>query len=315
MLTEAELQKKWESLTFTDDFIFSRVMHDEHICRQVVELILGVRIGKIRYLSAQDEHKTDPDSMRIIMDVFLRDENRIINVEVQTGHKKELPKRSRYYQSVADVSTTSTGTKYRDLPENILIFICTFDPFDRDFPRYTFQYICNEDKRLKLRDGSLRIFLNTKATKLSALDQKLQAFYHYLQDGVADSTLTQEILNKITTLKNNSIERRSFMTLALKMADIEYDAYEEGFDKGREDGLQAGLLAGFQRGIEQGIERGIEQGIEQGIERGIEQGAYQNKLEIAQKLIARGYSLEEIADVSGLTIYQVQSLLVDSEQP
>ena len=47
MLTEAELQKKWESLTFTDDFIFSRVMHDEDICRQVVELILGVRIGKI----------------------------------------------------------------------------------------------------------------------------------------------------------------------------------------------------------------------------------------------------------------------------
>ncbi|MBR5581864.1 MAG: Rpn family recombination-promoting nuclease/putative transposase, partial [Treponema sp.] len=87
------------------------------------------------------------------MDVFLRDENRIINVEVQTGHKKELPKRSRYYQSVADVSTTSTGTKYRDLPENILIFICTFDPFNRNFPRYTFQYICNEDKRLKLKDG------------------------------------------------------------------------------------------------------------------------------------------------------------------
>ncbi|MBO7163509.1 MAG: PD-(D/E)XK nuclease family transposase [Spirochaetaceae bacterium] len=56
--------------------------------------------------------------------IFL-EENRIINVEVQTGHKKELPKRSRYYQSVADVSTTSTGTKYRDLPENILIFIGT----------------------------------------------------------------------------------------------------------------------------------------------------------------------------------------------
>ena len=120
MLTEEELQKKWESLTFTDDFIFSRIMHDENICRQVVELILGVRIGKISYLSAQDEHKTDPDSMRIIMDVFLRDENRIITVEMQTGHKKELPKRSRYYQSVADVSTTPTGAKYRNLPDNIL---------------------------------------------------------------------------------------------------------------------------------------------------------------------------------------------------
>ena len=45
--TEAEFQKKWESLTFTDNFIFSHVMHDEDICRQVVELILGVRIGEI----------------------------------------------------------------------------------------------------------------------------------------------------------------------------------------------------------------------------------------------------------------------------
>ena len=281
MLTEAELQKKWESLTFTDDFIFSRVMHDEHICRQVVELILGVRIGKVRYLSAQDEHKPDPDSMRIIMDVFLRDENRIINVEVQTGHKKELPKRSRYYQSVADVSTTSTGTKYRDLPENILIFICTFDPFDRDFPRYTFQYICNEDKRLKLKDGSLRIFLNTKATKLSALDQKLQAFYHYLQGGIAESSLTQEIFSKITTLKNNALERRFYMTLALKLADARYDGYDEG------------------------LEKGISIGLEQGLER----GAYQNKLETAKNLLSMGLSSEQVAQGTNLPLDVVQGLL------
>ena len=31
MLTEAELQKQWESLTFTDDFIFSRVMHSKNL--------------------------------------------------------------------------------------------------------------------------------------------------------------------------------------------------------------------------------------------------------------------------------------------
>ena len=31
MLTEAELQKQWERLTFTDDFIFSRVMHSKNL--------------------------------------------------------------------------------------------------------------------------------------------------------------------------------------------------------------------------------------------------------------------------------------------
>ena len=41
---------------------------------------------------------------------------------------------------------------------------------------------------LKLKEGSLRIFLNTTATELSTLDQKLQAFYHYLQKNVSPST-------------------------------------------------------------------------------------------------------------------------------
>lgn len=282
MLTNTELEKKWESLTFTDDFIFSRVMHDENICRQVVEVILGVQIGKIRYLSAQDEHKTDPDSMRIIMDVFLRDENRIINVEVQTGHKKELPHRSRYYQSVADVNTTPTGAKYRELPDNILIFICTFDPFEENLPRYTFEYTCNESPhRLKLKDGSIRIFLNTKATELTALDQKLQAFYHYLQGGIAESSLTQEIFSKITTLKNNALERRFYMTLALKLADARYDGYDEG------------------------LEKGISIGLEQGLER----GAYQNKLETAKTFLSMGFSPEQVAQGTNLPLDVVQGLL------
>ena len=292
MLTEAELQKQWESLTFTDDFIFSRVMHDENICRQVVELILGVRIGKIVYLSAQDEHKTDPDSMRIIMDVFLRDENRIITVEMQTGRKKELPRRSRYYQSVADVSTTPTGAKYRNLPDNILIFICTFDPFDRDLPRYTFQYTCNEDPELKLKDGSLRIFLNATANHLDSLDQKLQAFYHYLQMGVVESELAQTISESITTLKNNSLERRHYMTWAVKMADARYDGYDEGYEKG----------------ITIGLERGLEQGLERGRATGREEGAYQTKLETARSFLSEGLAPQMVARCTNLPLEIVQQL-------
>ena len=266
MLSEEELQKKWESLTFVDNFIFSHVMHDENICRQVVELILGVRIGKIHYLSAQDEHKTDPDSMRIIMDVFLRDENRIITVEMQTGHKKELPRRSRYYQSVADVSTTPSSSQYPSLPDNILIFICTFDPFDRNFPRYTFQYTCQEaDHQLKLEDGSLRIFLNTATEDLSGLDQKLQAFYHYIQKGVVESDLTQSIFRKITSLKDDSMIRRFYMTWSITMADMRQEGFEEG----------------------------------------LEQGAYQKALETAKSMLSLGLPLDQIQLCTSLPLEAV----------
>ena len=79
------------------------------------------------------------------------------------------------------------------------------------------------------------------------------------------------------------------MTLALKMADIEYDAYEEGFDKGHEDGLQHGL--------------------QQGLQRGIEQGAYQKALETAKMFLSYGDSPEKVAICTKLPLDVVQGLL------
>ena len=75
------------------------------------------------------------------------------------------------------------------------------------------------------------------------------------------------------------------MTLALKMADIEYDAYEEGFDKGREDGLQVGL------------------------QQGIEQGAHQNKLETARNLLAEGVASQIVARCTGLPMETIHQLI------
>ena len=205
-------------------------------------------------------------------------------VEMQTGRKKELPKRSRYYQSVADVSTTPTGAKYRNLPDNILIFICTFDPFNKDLPRYTFQYTCDEDPELKLQDGSLRIFLNATANHLDSLDQKLQAFYHYLQKGVVESELARTISENITTLKNNSLERRHYMTWAVKMADARYDGYDEGYEKGISIGLERGRATGR------------------------EEGAYQTRLETARSMLRNGINISLVVDCTNLPLEIVQQL-------
>ena len=192
---------------------------------------------------------------------------------MQTGHKKELPRRSRYYQSVADVSTTPSSSQYPKLPDNILIFICTFDLFDRNLPRYTFQYTCQEtDHQLKLEDGSLRIFLNTATEELSNLDQKLEAFYHYIQKGVVESELAQNISQKITTLKNDSIVRRFYMTWSITMADMKREGFEEGLQQGRE------------------------------------QGAYEKALETARKFLSMGLSPEQVVQGTNLPLDVVQEL-------
>ena len=56
------------------------------------------------------------------------------------------------------------------------------------------------------------------------------------------------------------------------------------------------------------MSKGISQGIFQGIERGIEQGAYQNKLETAAAFKRLGIDSAKIAERTGLTISQVETL-------
>ena len=182
--------KRWEDLDITDDFIFTRVMRNKRFCRTLLEMILKVKVGKIKFLTSHHAIQIDPNAKGIIMDVYLKDENKVINVEMQTSNHGDLPRRARYYQAAADIDTTPKGSEYSDLKHNYVIFICTFDPFDKNFPRYTFQYTCQEtDHQLKLEDGSLRIFLNTATEELSNLDQKLEAFYHYLQKSLLSGVL------------------------------------------------------------------------------------------------------------------------------
>ncbi|MGN0740677.1 MAG: hypothetical protein ACI4LX_10960 [Treponema sp.] len=43
------LLEKWNSLTFADNFIFTKVMQDAELCRHTLELLLGIKIGKLEY--------------------------------------------------------------------------------------------------------------------------------------------------------------------------------------------------------------------------------------------------------------------------
>lgn len=52
-----------------------------------------------------------------------------------------------------------------------------------------------------------------------------------------------------------------------------------------------------------------EDGIEKGLEQGLEQGLAQGKREIALNLIEKGYSLNEIVDITRLTRAQIHELM------
>ena len=131
----------WENLTLSNDFMFSKVMRDKEICRETLEILLDKKIGEITYIDNQKTIDINYDAKSVRLDVYVEDENRIYNIEMQVINKKDLAKRSRYYQSMIDLNAIEKGEIYRDLKESIVIFICKFDPFGKGLSKYTFENI------------------------------------------------------------------------------------------------------------------------------------------------------------------------------
>lgn len=278
--------KKWEDLDITDDFIFSRVMRNKKLCRTLLEMILKVKIGKIKFLTSHHAIRVEPNAKGIIMDVYLKDENRVINVEMQTSNQGDLARRARYYQAAADIDTTPKGSEYEDLKENVVIFICTFDPFHKGKPFYTFQNLCLEHgEPIYLDDGTTKIFLNTNSKDLGNLDLELRLFYDYVKGNNAQSDFTQELDSSISRLKEEKEERKMYLTYTSRMMECRRDGYEEGLFTGREEGISIGL------------------------EQGLERGAYQKALETAKLLLNYGDSPEKVAICTNLPLDVVQGLL------
>ena len=48
-----DYNKKWESLTISNDFLFSKLMRDKEICKEVLEVLLNIKIGDLKYLEEQ----------------------------------------------------------------------------------------------------------------------------------------------------------------------------------------------------------------------------------------------------------------------
>ncbi len=107
----------WENLTLSNDFIFSKVMRDKEICRKTLEILLDKKIGEITYIDNQKTIDINYDSKSVRLDVYVEDEKRIYNIEMQVVNKKDLSKRSRYYQSMIDLNAIEKGEIYRDLKE------------------------------------------------------------------------------------------------------------------------------------------------------------------------------------------------------
>lgn len=232
--------KAWEELEIKDDFMFAKVMRDKRICKMLLERLLQTKIRDIVYLDEQKTIDIEKDAKSVRLDVYLEEENRVFNLEMETTNKGNLPKRSRYYQGMIDLNTIEKGENYKKLKESYIIFICTFDPFHQGKAQYTFENLCLEDKELKLNDGAKKVFFNAK-DYINAEDEEVREFLKYVNGEKSDNPFVKEIEDKVAQVKKNEEWRLEYVTLLMRDQENQEIGIEIGKELGREEGREEGI--------------------------------------------------------------------------
>lgn len=227
------MYKTIDELNLDDDFLFAKVMSDKEVCKKVIEKILGIQIKYIEMPTEQKVIDILLDSKAVRLDIYVNDDKgTIYNVEMQKGKRKNLAKRSRYYQGSIDLDWISKGEDYNQLKKSFVIFICTFDPFDKGRHIYTFENRCIEDPEIVLGDETTKVFLNTKGT-LEDADKEMLEFLYYIEhtnNEVASQSTSEliKVLNeKVNTIKDDKSVEVEWMTLL----ERDREKFQEGVEQ------------------------------------------------------------------------------------
>ena len=267
--------KPIEELTFVDDYMFGYILQNKAICKQLLERLLKIKIEKIKFPELQKTISPYYESKGVRLDVYVKDSDRVFDIEIQNSKKVELAKRTRYYQAMIDIDSLVKGESYSELKESIIIFICTFDPFGDNLPCYTFKPICIENSKRELNDKTIRKIYNSTAY-MKETDVEISAFLKYINTRTPTDDFTKKLSHLVEEAKLNNLFRDKYLTMNIHDQDIQKEAYEEGLNIG----------------LQQGEER----------------GEMKKAIETAKNFLAMGLPVEQISKGTGLSVEEIEKI-------
>ncbi|MBO4320757.1 MAG: Rpn family recombination-promoting nuclease/putative transposase [Treponema sp.] len=268
--------KPIEDLTFTDDGMFQAVLHEPDICAELVERLLHVSVHHVEYPKIEKQIAPYFTTKGVRLDVYLKDSDKIIDVEMQSYPQEALGKRTRYYNSMIDMDSLMKGQDYTELKECYILFICKKEPFmDVDekpygLPCYTFRNICSENSEVNLNDKTVKVIYNASAYKTEK-DPRIRDFLHFVcTNEPGEDDFSNRLSAIVEKLKDNDKFKGDYLAMNLHDRDL--------------------------------IRRTRKEAIEEGIFQGISQKA----IETAENLMRMGLgSPEQISKAIGLPLEQI----------
>lgn len=251
--------RKLEELNLMDDFLMNRIMSDATYGEEFARILLGVifrrEIGHLSIIPQRVEYGMDTHCHGIRLDVYMDEENAgIFDLEPdQTSSvesRRSLPKRVRFYHARIDTTALESGRDYKNLRNVCVIFITTYDPFDKGRMVYTIKNCCTEEPQLEYEDGARSVFLYTRGVKGNP-STELVELLRYMEN-TTEKNVCNENLEKIHEIVQHTKQDAKVGLAYMKWNEIQSMWRQEGKQEGIREGRQEGMRKGKQEGKQEG---------------------------------------------------------------
>jgi predicted transposase/invertase (TIGR01784 family) len=224
--------KKFEDLTFTDHYMFEKVLKNPEICKELLERLLKIQIERLEYPEVEKTISPYYETKGVRLDVYVKDNNKVFDIELQNSTDLNLGLRTRYYQSMLDTDNLLKGQHYTELPDSYIVFICKNDPFEKELPIYTFQTVCIENPNLTIKDNAIKKIFNAKAYNKEE-DVAIKSFLQYINNNKTVDDFTQRLDSFVNKIKQEEVNRKEYQSMNIHDQDT--------FLRGKNEGYEAGM--------------------------------------------------------------------------
>ena len=266
-------------------------------------------IEDVQYLNGENLGDGYGDR-RSVFDVYCmtKDGSRFI-VEMQKAEQAYFKDRSVYYSTTPIRQQAPKGEWDYRLDDVYTIGILNFEFPHNEYPADRYRHEIKlkdiEDNHVfyeKLTFIYLEMpkFVKTEDELVTMFDKwmfVLHNLYRLLERPKAlQDRVFQKLFDQAEIARYSETERRQYED-SKKVFWDNYSVIKTARDKG--------VLEGIQKGLQQGLQQGIQQGLQQGVQKGV----LQEKAETVQRMKAKGFSAEDISEIAGLTVEEVEELL------
>ena len=296
---------------------------DYAIFEGLISVLVDEKVTIMELLESESNQETKDDKFNRV-DIKAKDsKGQIILVEIQQSRELDYLQRMLYGVAKTITEYMKVGNSYTNVKKVISINILYFnlgEGADYLYHGQTELKGVHTEDELKLtqhEQDDLKVvspqdvFPEYYVIRVNEFNQlavtPLEEWLQYLKDEYIkpDTTVPglREARERLEYLRMSDEERRAYdhyLDTLVRDTDVMKTKILEAEIKGRKEGLEKGRA--------EGLEKGRAEGMEQGRAEGMEKGRAEGRIDAARKMKAKGFTVEDIVDITGLSSQEIEAL-------